>query len=347
MSVSLNPPSALGFNRPLTQTVKRSLTVINHNAQPVAFKVKTTAPKLYCVRPNSGRIEPGESVEVSVMLQAMREEPPLSAKCKDKFLIQSTIISPEKETMNLNDIWNATGDSEETKIHQHKVRVVYLAPEGLAVQEEDEGHVGAASALDNSGFQHYGTVQQHPSSNGHPIPEFSEAHTDRPASPPPPPPIEIHEAPDLHEEHLPAPAPEHYHPPPPPREPSPVPEPESPAPPPPTEPQPDPNVELFEKYNEAQVEIQRLRALLAAMPGPSTAPTMTMTNGATSTTGDLRRRTRALSDATSTMTGSLAPETDFDSMTMVDERMGPQEGVPLPVVIVIALGVFITTYLFF
>jgi hypothetical protein len=44
--------------------VKRSLQVSNPNSQPVAFKVKTTAPKQYCVRPNSGRIEPGEKVEV-------------------------------------------------------------------------------------------------------------------------------------------------------------------------------------------------------------------------------------------------------------------------------------------
>lgn len=39
-----------------------------------------------------------------VMLQAMKEEPPLTAKCKDKFLIQSTIITPEKETLSLSDI---------------------------------------------------------------------------------------------------------------------------------------------------------------------------------------------------------------------------------------------------
>lgn len=39
-----------------------------------------------------------------VMLQPMKEEPPLSAKCKDKFLIQSTLITPEKETKDLQDI---------------------------------------------------------------------------------------------------------------------------------------------------------------------------------------------------------------------------------------------------
>ena len=58
MRAALQPPG------PLTQLVKRTLAVANTNSQPVAFKVKTTAPKQYCVRPNSGRIEPGERVEV-------------------------------------------------------------------------------------------------------------------------------------------------------------------------------------------------------------------------------------------------------------------------------------------
>lgn len=33
-----------------------------------------------------------------VMFQPMKEEPPLNAKCKDKFLIQSTLLTPEKES---------------------------------------------------------------------------------------------------------------------------------------------------------------------------------------------------------------------------------------------------------
>ena len=44
------------------------------------------------------------------MLQALKDEPPLNAKCKDKFLIQSTIITPEKETLPLQEIvrWPAS-----------------------------------------------------------------------------------------------------------------------------------------------------------------------------------------------------------------------------------------------
>ena len=39
-----------------------------------------------------------------VMLQAMKEDLPLNTKCKDKFLIQSTVITTDKESMPLQDI---------------------------------------------------------------------------------------------------------------------------------------------------------------------------------------------------------------------------------------------------
>jgi hypothetical protein len=48
----------------LTEAIKESLIIRNPTQLPIAFKVKTTAPKQYCVRPNSGRIESGQELEV-------------------------------------------------------------------------------------------------------------------------------------------------------------------------------------------------------------------------------------------------------------------------------------------
>lgn len=45
--------------------VTSELKLVNPSEQKVCFKVKTTAPKRYCVRPNSGIIEPSQSVNVS------------------------------------------------------------------------------------------------------------------------------------------------------------------------------------------------------------------------------------------------------------------------------------------
>lgn len=41
---------------------------------------------------------------LTVLLQPMKEDPPASAKCKDKFLVQSTFITPERENVSLADI---------------------------------------------------------------------------------------------------------------------------------------------------------------------------------------------------------------------------------------------------
>lgn len=76
----------------------------------------------YCVRPNSGRIEAGQDVEVQgtaslecntragkadkhlVLLQAMKEDPPPDARCRDKFLVQSVAISAGNEATNISTV---------------------------------------------------------------------------------------------------------------------------------------------------------------------------------------------------------------------------------------------------
>ena len=60
----------------LRKNVPCQLTLNNPTGERVAFKVKTTSPKKYCVRPSSGVVEPGSSKEVQVIMQAQREYPP-------------------------------------------------------------------------------------------------------------------------------------------------------------------------------------------------------------------------------------------------------------------------------
>ncbi|CAF9914179.1 phosphatidylinositol-binding protein scs2 [Imshaugia aleurites] len=95
-------------------------------------QVKTTAPKQYCVRPNSGRIEVGSEVEVQVLLQAMREDPPPDARCRDKFLVQSVAITPEKDLGTVTAIWQNVEKISKGSIEERKIRVVFLPAEGTA-----------------------------------------------------------------------------------------------------------------------------------------------------------------------------------------------------------------------
>lgn len=144
MSVELDPVE-LGFKRPFTHEVSQVLRLYNKNADPVAFKVKTTAPKQYCVRPNSGRIEPGKDVEVQVLLQAMKEDPPMDTKCRDKFLVQSVAISADKEVANVSQIWSQIEQTAKSSIQEKKIRVVFMPADGSAsaygASKLDDSHV--------------------------------------------------------------------------------------------------------------------------------------------------------------------------------------------------------------
>ena len=51
------------------QTLEKSLFLKNNSDYAVAFKVKTTAPKRYCVRPNSSVIKAHESIQVRIVMQ--------------------------------------------------------------------------------------------------------------------------------------------------------------------------------------------------------------------------------------------------------------------------------------
>ncbi|KAL7419962.1 phosphatidylinositol-binding protein scs2 [Cryptotrichosporon argae] len=154
MSVVLSPSGQLGFPRPLTQLVKRQLMIHNPHASPVAFKVKTTAPKQYCVRPNSGRVEPGETVIVEVLLQPLAVDPPPHAKCKDKFLVQSAFIAPDGEMRTLPEMWAEVEKKDRSAIQEQKIRCAFLpADDGSAptngIAEEDD-HAGEASRIEDS-----------------------------------------------------------------------------------------------------------------------------------------------------------------------------------------------------
>ncbi|KJA15413.1 hypothetical protein HYPSUDRAFT_91939 [Hypholoma sublateritium FD-334 SS-4] len=136
MSVSLNPREALCFQKPLTTGLKETLIVTNDNAEPVAFKVKTTAPKRYAVRPNFARLEPGGSVAITVILHNPSKEP--GDKLPDKFLIQSTIITADRAHLALQDIaWENPDESAGRKIFQQKLRVEHLPAEGEEPEEID------------------------------------------------------------------------------------------------------------------------------------------------------------------------------------------------------------------
>ncbi|KAF4672602.1 Central component in molecular interactions underlying sperm crawling, partial [Perkinsus olseni] len=78
----------------LPTTLHQSVTTIlrldnNSKKHSVAYKIKTTAPRKYLVRPSSGLMGPGESADIQIILQPQATDP--SNDQHDRFLVQSAV----------------------------------------------------------------------------------------------------------------------------------------------------------------------------------------------------------------------------------------------------------------
>jgi len=128
--LSLEPSSELIFRGPFTSVVTSELKLTNPSDRQVLFKVKTTAPKRYCVRPNGGVIEPKAYTIINVMLQPFEYDP--SEKNKHKFMVQ-TMFSPERSADQMNiplsqlqDTWWKEAQPEQ--LMDSKLRCIFDLP---------------------------------------------------------------------------------------------------------------------------------------------------------------------------------------------------------------------------
>ncbi|XP_062852831.1 vesicle-associated membrane protein-associated protein B/C isoform X2 [Trichomycterus rosablanca] len=127
----LEPQHDLKFRGPFTEVVTSTLKLTNPTDRNVCFKVKTTAPHRYCVRPNSGVIEAGVSVNVSggrtidqgsyVMLQPFDYDP--NEKCKHKFMVQSIMAPPDMTDMER--LWK---EAKPEELMDSKLRCIFEVP---------------------------------------------------------------------------------------------------------------------------------------------------------------------------------------------------------------------------
>ncbi|XP_075624373.1 vesicle-associated membrane protein-associated protein B/C isoform X3 [Balearica regulorum gibbericeps] len=119
--LSLEPQHELKFKGPFTDVVTTNLKLGNPTDRNVCFKVKTTAPRRYCVRPNSGIIDAGTSINVSVMLQPFDYDP--NEKSKHKFMVQS-MFAPA-DTSDMEAVWK---EAKPEELMDSKLRCVFELP---------------------------------------------------------------------------------------------------------------------------------------------------------------------------------------------------------------------------
>jgi regulator of replication initiation timing len=139
----LEPSSELRFVGPFTDVVTSNLKLTNPSDRPVCFKVKTTAPKKYCVRPNSGILKPKQKATVAVMLQPFDYNP--NEKNKHKFMVQ-TMVVPEGD-VNLDVLWQ---EAKPESLMDSKLRCVFDMPDQNAYTAEDSIKVEAKTLIEEN-----------------------------------------------------------------------------------------------------------------------------------------------------------------------------------------------------
>lgn len=170
-------PAELKFAFELRKQISCSLQLSNKTDEHIAFKVKTTNPKKYCVRPNNGVVLPRSTCDVIVTMQAQKEAP-TDIQCKDKFLVQSVVIDPGTTTKEIT----AEMFSRESgnKVDEVKLRVVYVSPPQppSPVREgSDEGSSPRASISENSNVDTSETVVPARKFAEHPEEKYPDALT--------------------------------------------------------------------------------------------------------------------------------------------------------------------------
>jgi len=120
--LQLNPSTELRFKGPFAEVVPSKLELTNPSDQSVSFKVKTTAPRRYCVRPNSGVIKPSETVSVMLMLQPFDFDP--KEKNKHKFMVQA-LYTPDSD-MSIDELFK---QAKPDQLMETKLRCMFEMPE--------------------------------------------------------------------------------------------------------------------------------------------------------------------------------------------------------------------------
>uniref|UniRef100_A0A7S0ZHW0 MSP domain-containing protein n=1 Tax=Timspurckia oligopyrenoides TaxID=708627 RepID=A0A7S0ZHW0_9RHOD len=101
----------------------REITLDSQVQELVLFKVKTTRPTHFYVRPNVGILQPRQSLKVELILNAMNEIPVDITKWSDKFLILVAVLPQELQSvtdLNAKAAWTKVADQN---TFSQKVRV--------------------------------------------------------------------------------------------------------------------------------------------------------------------------------------------------------------------------------
>jgi hypothetical protein len=136
--LSFSPDESLTIRVSEHDTAQSTLRIENHTLENIAFKVKTTTPERYLVKPNHGLIRQGLDAEITIIIVQTKKKEILTRAvlngridCNDKFLIQSAgidaLLTDNLESKTSHELTDAItlllGNIDKRKLRAKKLPV--------------------------------------------------------------------------------------------------------------------------------------------------------------------------------------------------------------------------------
>lgn len=141
--LDIEPKEVLVFTaNPSNKQPSRSLKLTNISDGIVAFKVKTTAPKSYLVRPSSGTLMKGKHEDVQIIMQPREQAPNEWPPSNHRFLVQAIPVDDASGVSR--DSWS---NFPKDQLQEKRLNVEYKEqPDQLPMADIAGGGVGRAPA---------------------------------------------------------------------------------------------------------------------------------------------------------------------------------------------------------
>ncbi|XP_058458227.1 motile sperm domain-containing protein 2-like [Malaya genurostris] len=113
------PQSTIAFTKSGNE-LHGNVEIINIDTKAVTYKIKTTAPEKFRVRPSTGVLSPGGSVTINVVLQQGQQVTTLG---REKFLVMCMALGNDlsTNTHDLAELWKNTA-ANSASVEQHRLK---------------------------------------------------------------------------------------------------------------------------------------------------------------------------------------------------------------------------------
>lgn len=145
-NIQIDPNEFLQFNFAPNTPITSSINLRNISSQSLAFKIKTTTPGSYYVRPSQGILTPSESKTIQVILHPIPEYP---TNNKDKFLVNiiPTTLDASSSPAVLTTFWDSI-QKNRTRVESTKLFVKFVkSKNGLSTEYYKNESVGDGNEI--------------------------------------------------------------------------------------------------------------------------------------------------------------------------------------------------------